>query len=268
MPRFKPVYLAIIVLVAALASGSLWWSRAAAGTAPVSVAVTAAVPVFTPRVVLAQPGQPIVFHNSAGQPLRITSTPHNPAAFQLTVGDGGSASLTLHTPGLYHFYDAATAHVTDYAGSSDVVRTLPGAPNPDLPDQGWIVVPGPRGVPLEDHLMVPSSNDLFAPMVGVVRVGGSVIFHNHDTDPHNLVTDPADPTGVAFELLGTDGEPTIGGAERRITFTQPGLYHLYCTIHARIVGRVGGWEVVVPRDSHATGYADHNPMQSWVLVVP
>ena len=267
MRRFKPIYLAIIVFVAVVASGSLWWSRASAGTTAVSVAVTTAVPVFTPRVVLARQGQSIVFHNSTGQPLQVTSAPHNPAAFSLTVAAGGSAHLTLRTPGLYHFYDAATAHVTDFAAASDVIRALPGAPNPDLPNQGWIVVPGPGGVPLEDHLMVPSQNDLFAPMVGVVRVGGSVIFHNHDTDPHNLVTDPADPTGVAFELLGTDGEPSIGGAERRITFTEPGLYHFYCTIHSRIVGRVGGWQVVVPRDSHATGYPDHNPMQSWVLVV-
>jgi len=31
---------------------------------------------------------------------------------------------------------------------------------------------------------------------------------------------------------------------------------------------VGGWQMVMPRDKHATGYADGNPMEAWFLVVP
>lgn len=244
-----------------------WAHVQATTTAPTTVTVSAATPVFTPRVALAQPGQAVVFTNSSDQDLHVRTTPHNPASFQIDVPAGGSARLTLTRPGLYHFYDAATAHVIDYQADNDVVHTLPGAPDAVLPDQGWLFVPGPGGVPADQRIMVPSSHDLMAPRVAVVRVGGSVLFHNHDTDAHNLVTDPADPAGAAFELLGTDGEPALGGAERRITFTVPGLYHVYCSIHARIVGRVGGWQVVVPRDTDATGFADGDPMESWVLVL-
>ncbi len=230
------------------------------------MAVTVADPVISPRVILAQPGQTIVFANSTGQDLLIQTTPHTPLPAHLTVPAGGTARLALTTPGLYHLYDAATAQVIDYAAATDVVQTRPGAPIAMLPDQGWIVVPGPRGIPMSQYIDVPAGNDLLAPRVGTVRVGGSIIIHNHDSDPHNLVTDPADPTGAAFELLGTDGELALHGAERRITFSQPGLYHVYCSIHARLMQTVGGWQMVMPRDSHATGYHDGNPMEAWFLV--
>lgn len=262
---------AALAPLATVALLSLWWAHNAATAdqmAPEAVAVTASVPAFTPRVALATTGQEIDFTNGTGQDLRLTTTPHNPAHFSLVVPAGGNAHLTLTRPGLYHFYDAATARVIDRAAGNDVVRALPGAPNSDLPLQGWIILPGAGGVPLHDYIDVPNGNDLLDPLVAAVRVGGSITIHNHDTDPHNIVTDPADPTGIAFELLGTDGEPAIHGAERRITFTEPGLYHVYCSIHTMIMGRVGQWQVVMPRDSHATGYADHNPMESWFLVTP
>ena len=266
----KPSRRNLLAICAVLISAALLltWAHVQAKTeAPLTVTVSAATPVFTPRVALAQPGQTVVIANSSGQDLQVRTTPHNPASFQIDVPAGGSARLTLTTPGLYHFYDAATAQVIDYQAGNDVVHALPGAPDAALPDQGWLFVPGGGGVPTDQRIMVPSSHDLLAPRVAVVRVGGSVLFHNHDTDAHNLVTDPADPAGAAFELLGTDGEPALGGAERRVTFTAPGLYHVYCSIHARIVGHAGGWQVVVPRDDNATGFADGDPMESWILVL-
>jgi plastocyanin len=214
------------------------------------------------------PGQKVIFTKTSLQDMHVQTTPHNPASFSLDVPSGESASLSLNTPGLYHYFDAASSHVIDYQGNTDVVHTLAGAPNADLPNQGWIVVPGRGGIPFDQSIHVPSQHDLLTPRAAVVRVGGSVLMHNHDTDAHNLVTDPADPSGAAFELLGTDGEPAIGGAERQITFTKTGLYHLYCSIHARIVGQVGRWQVVVPRDDSATGFPDGDPMESWILVAP
>jgi plastocyanin len=259
--------IAVALLVGVLVTASL----VRAATAPesaVTVDVSAGVAELAPRVILAQPHQPVVFTNETTHDLQLTTTPHHPAAFQLTVPSGGSARLTLTTPGLYHYYDAATAHVIDYAAETDVVHARSGAPHPSLPDDGWIVVPGPGGLPYDTFIHVPAANDLMAPHVTAIRVGGSVVIHNHDSDAHNLVTDPADPTGAAFELLGTDGEPALNGAERRITFTKPGLYHVYCSIHARIVGKVGPWQVVTPRDSAATGYPEGNPMEAWILVTP
>ena len=103
---------------------------------------------------------------------------------------------------------------------------------------------------------------------GVANVGGTLTIHNHDSDAHNIVSDPADPTGAAFELFGTDDEPTALGAARSITFSAPGLYHLYCSMHTKVAGHAGAWQVVTPSDAQASGYADHNPMDAWVLVVP
>lgn len=267
MRRFLSILTVGLGLTAVAAGGALAWTQAAASAAPVTISVTSAVPVFTPRVALAPGGRAIVFHNATDRDMQVQSTPHDPASFNITVPAGGSAHLTLTTPGLYHFYDAATAHIVDYQAGNDVVNALSGAPNPNLPNQGWLIVPAPGGVPRDDGLHVPSLHDLFQRMAVVVHVGGSVVIHNFDTDAHNIVTDPADPTGAAFELLGTDGEPAIRGAERRVTFTQPGLYHIYCSIHSRVVGTVGGWQVVVPRDSVASGYPDRDPMEAWILVL-
>ncbi|HVA88984.1 MAG TPA: hypothetical protein VNL71_04000 [Chloroflexota bacterium] len=268
-PPLSLRFLLVIAVVVPLAAISLVWLHpGVTQAAPVTVQVSSAVPAFTPRVTLAEPGQSIQFSNSLAQPLQITSASHDPAQFSLTVPSNGAATLTLTTPGLYHYFDGSTAHVVDFQADNDVVDSLPGAPSQDLPLQGWIYVPGNAGVPYDSAIHVPALHDLMSPHAAVVHVGGSVLLHNGDTDAHNMVTDPNDPTGAAFELLGTDGEPAIGGAVRQVTFTATGLYHIYCSIHTRVVGQVGGWNVVVPRDNVASGYADRDPMEAWILVVP
>jgi hypothetical protein len=267
--RLRGRWIAIGALVLILGTLTQWWARAATTQAPaVSISVSTAVPAFTPRLALVQVHEWIVVANHSNHVLRLTTTPHTPLSIRLSIPRGQTARFRLSKPGYYHFYDAAIAQVIDYTAGNDVVRALPDAPNPDLPAQGWIVVPGATGIASTLHIYVPAGQDLIDTMVGVVRMGGSVIIHNYDGDPHNLVTDPADPAGSAFELLGTAGEPAIDGAQRRLTFTIPGLYHVYCSIHTMIMGRAGGWEVVMPRDSHASGYHDHNPMEGWFLVVP
>jgi len=259
---------AIGLALALVGAVSVWRVQAAATSAPaISITVSNAVPAFTPRVIVAQANQPIAITNESDHSLLLSTTPHAPSSVQLTVQPGATNHFTLTTPGLYHFYDGAIAHVIDYAADNDVVRALQNASNQNLPSQGWVFVPGLSGVPLNQHIEVPNGNDLLDPLVAVAQVGGSVSIHNGDTDPHNLVTDPADPTGIAFELLGTDGEPAIHGATRRIIFTEPGLYHIYCTIHAMLMGQAGGWQVVMPRDVKATGFLDHNPMEAWFLAV-
>lgn len=268
MSRFLAILALALGIAAVVGGGAFAWTQAQASAAPIAISVTSDVPVFTPRVALASIGRTIVFRNSTDREMQVQSAPHDPASFNLTVPAGGSAHLTLTTPGLYHFYDAATAHIVDYQADNDVIDALPGAPNMNLPNQGWVIVPGPGGVPNDNAIHVPSLHDLFQHMAVVVHVGGSVVIHNFDTDAHNIVTDPADPTGAAFELLGTNGEPTIHGAERRITFTRPGLYHIYCSIHSKTMGTVGGWQVVMPRDSNASGYSDRDPMEAWILVLP
>lgn len=269
MPR--PVVLPLVLcgLLVGASLGAWRWTRGiAAPTTPPTLTVTATVPVLTPRVILAALRQPVVIRNDTPRALEIATTLHTPATLRLRVPPRGSARLILATPGLYHIYDAASASVVAYQGGDDVVRARRGAAHPDLPDQGWIVAAAGQGAPIDARLVVPAGADLFAPRVVALQVGGTLTIHNHDRDAHNIVTDPADPGGVAFELFGTDDEPALHGAERGITFTEPGLYHLYCSMHTRVVGQVGGWQVVVPRDAQASGFAQHNPMESWVLVTP
>jgi len=267
----RPIGLPFVLcgLLVGAGLGAWRWARvAAAPTAPPTLTVTARVPVLTPRVILNAASQPVVIRNDTAHALEIATTPHAPAQYHLRVPPHTSAPLMLTAPGLYHVYDAATASVVAYQGGNDVVRTRRGAPHPDLPDQGWIVAAAGGGAPIDAHLAVPAGADLFAPLAVAVQVGGTLTIHNHDRDAHNIVTDPADPSGAAFELFGTDDEPAIHGAERGITFSVPGLYHFYCSMHARVVGQVGGWQVVVPRDTNASGFTRHNPMESWVLVTP
>src|SRR6185437_7968286 len=221
--RAVPRGVAAVILLLVLAGGLGAWRVAAQATAAatIAIAVSTDVPAFTPRLVLAKPGQVISFTNHMNQTVEIESTRHAPQGEHFSVPSGGTVRFSLTVPGLYHFYDAVTARVIAYVGENDVVNALPGAPNANLPTQGWIYVPGPQGVPLHSFIHVPTGNDLLAVPAAAVQVGGSVSFHNQDTDAHNLVTDPADPSGIAFELLGTDGEPSIHGAIRRITFTAP-----------------------------------------------
>ncbi len=245
----------------------LYHAPAAAAPAPSVVTITPSLPGFAPRVTLALPRQEIVVRNDTAHVLALATTAHAPAVVRLRVPPRAVARLTLSVPGLYHLYDATTAYASPGQAGIDVVRARPGAARPDAPAQGWIVVPGPRGVPLDAHMDVPAGADLLSPPVVAVQVGGTVTLHNYDTDAHNIVTDPADPTEDAFELFGTDDEPSTRGAERRITFTVPGLYHLYCSMHTHVAGMAGGWQVVAP-DAMASGYARHQPMEAWVLVTP
>ncbi len=267
MPRTLVLGLVSLLGVTGLVSFYRSQATATPWAGPVLV-VSADAPILTPRLVLAQPRQPIIVRNETGHALDIRTTPHAPAVVHLHVPARSTARLVLTAPGLYHLYDAATAVVTGYVVGNDVVRMRPHTPHPDLPNQGWIVVPTAQGVPLDAHIDVPAGADLLSPRATVMQVGGALIIHNHDRDAHNIVTDSADPMGAAFELFGTDDEPTTQGAERRITLSAPGLYHVYCSMHTRMMGRVGPWHVVVPSDAQASGYQDHNPMDAWVLVVP
>ena len=78
--------------------------------------------------------------------------------------------------------------------------------------------------------------------------------------------DSKSPGGAAFIVDGTDDEPPAGW-QRILTVTKPGLYHVYCTMHTRVVRVMDGWHTVVPRAS-ASGYRDGNPMEAWIVVLP
>jgi plastocyanin len=104
------------------------------------------------------------------------------------------------------------------------------------------------------------------PKAMVAVVGSTITVANHDADAHNLVMDPASPSGAAFVINGTNAEPPHGW-QHVLVLRQPGLYHMYCTIHTHVVGTLAGWRMVAPRPN-ASGYADHDPMELWVIALP
>ena len=70
----------------------------------------------------------------------------------------------------------------------------------------------------------------FVPHVRVVLAGGSVAFPNQDPFSHNVFSN----TGAGGFDLGLYRR----GSTRSATFTQPGVYPVYCNIHARMVSFV------------------------------
>jgi plastocyanin len=228
----------------------------------VSVEISSRIPAFTPGVAVATIGSAVTFSNRLNAPLLVRSAAHDPAQFTLRIAAHGQSTVHLAQPGLYHYYDALTARPRAVVAGNDVIASITGA-NP--PRQGWIAVltavPG-----LSQPLNVPPNHDLFAPKVLVAVVGSTITVSNHDTDAHNFVVDPASPAGAAFIINGSDAEPP-NGWRRSLVVQQAGIYHVYCTLHTKVVGQQGGWNVVVPKPS-ASGYMDHDPMEAWIIVLP
>jgi plastocyanin len=237
-----------------------------AGAAPVpdtaSIIVSPATTGFAPRVAAVLSGSTITFVNELAVPLSIRSTVSSPTSFTVSVAPHGRTTFSLRTIGLYQYYDTRSARPGQVVAGSTVLR---GMPTGSVPRQGWIAVLG--SVPgLHSMLLVPKDHDLFAPKALVTVVGSTIVVANHDADAHNFVIDPASPVGAAFIVTGTDGEPPTGW-QRALVVQQPGLYHVYCTLHTEVMAIEGGWHMVMPRPK-ASGYADGDAMEAWIVVLP
>jgi plastocyanin len=231
-----------------------------AGTA--SIVVSPATAGFAPRVTAVLAGSAITFVNEFAVPLSIRATVSSPTSFTVSVAPHGRTTLSLRTIGLYQYYDTRSARPGRVVAGSTVLR---GVPTGSVPRQGWIAVLG--SVPgLHSMLLVPKDHDLFAPKALVTVVGSTIVVANHDADAHNFVIDPASPAGAAFIVSGTDDEPPSGW-QRTLVVQQPGLYHVYCTMHTKVMSIVGGWHMVMPRPK-ASGYADVDAMEAWIVVLP
>jgi plastocyanin len=217
---------------------------------------------FSPQVTVVVTGGQVRFVNELDTPIVVRMTPQSPEQLSLPLAAHGQATIRMLKPGLYHFYDALTAHARAVVAGDTV---LAGNARDTVPRQGWLAVLG--SIPgLQGQLVVPRDHDLFTPKVLVAVVGSTILVSNHDADAHNFVIDPASPAGAAFVVMGTTDEPPHGW-QRSLVVQQPGLYHVYCTLHTRVIGQRDGWRVVVPRPM-ASGYADHDPMEAWIIVLP
>lgn len=218
----------------------------------------------------------VTFLNDLDTPIVVRSTAPSPSQFNLTIPAHGRAMVALTRVGLYHYYDARTARTlpsaadTEYPGlapaddPSDVIVPISGR---GLPRQGWIaVLDGAPG--LNQRLVIPRGHTVFEPKVLVSVAGGTIVVVNRDEYAHNFVVDPASPIGAAFLIDGSEAEPSRGW-QRSLVLQRPGLYHVYCTLHTRMAGMMGGWHGVVAALKQGAWAADSNdPMEAWIVVLP
>ena len=94
--------------------------------------------------------------------------------------------------------------------------------------------------------------DRFAPFALVVQRGARVTFRNADSDPHSAVSTPGSPAAFSGVL-----QP---GAAWTVTLSQSGVYHYYCSIHARFDPATGEVEALPNADRPA------EPMEGVIVV--
>jgi plastocyanin len=226
---------------------------------------------FAPFILQVTPGTTVTWNNLDFFPHTMHSTPQqsiflNPALLNLTVASRGTTTFTFIKPGLYDYYDtkAATWSVQDLRVQADA-----GVPSYPEAMEGVVWVNGPiPGLPKTALNSVPNNHDDFVTDFLAVQPGGTVQWHNYDTDDHfiapmtgwngNINPDPA------FQLAtihGSDAQPP-DGASVTLTFTIPGLYYYYCTAHADVDST---WHRAMA-DTIASEYPI--PMEGFVLVAP
>ena len=74
-------------------------------------------------------------------------------------------------------------------------------------------------------------NFAFSPAMLTVKTGSTVTWTNQDTAPHQVASDPGTPVAFSSDSLAN-------GASYQFTFTQPGTYTYYCTIHPTMKGTI------------------------------
>jgi plastocyanin len=102
------------------------------------------------------------------------------------------------------------------------------APSPDLSNAVIYLQPAARGSRALDAVSLPivMESRQFVPRVRVVSVGSTVSFPNQDPFRHNVFS----KTGPREFDLGLYGR----GESRGVTLSQPGVFPVFCNIHARM----------------------------------
>lgn len=271
--RFALGSLAAITLLLAvgitLLAGRASSPAGAAAVLPPVVTIPADQEIFAPFIVTAQPHTSVTWMNADSVAHTVVTTPDhsaylNPTPLALTVAPGKRASVTLTTPGVYDYYDAAEAA---WNGDEHRVTARSGVRNFPLAMEGVIYVPGRLGgVPGAVTNLIPGKDE-FATDFIAVQQGGFVAWYNADTDKHEIAqvtgwgatVNPASAPSVVVD--GTDDAPP-NGATTVAEYATPGLYYYYCSIHATVDTT---WHRAVAI-KQASEYPI--PMEAFVLVVP
>jgi len=208
---------------------------------PTIVTIPQGQDTFEPFILPVKANATVTWKNNDTVTHTIVTTPDqsnflNLQAFSLNVPAGQSVTFTFTMPGLYHYYDN-TMSTWDTADSRVAARQ--GAPHFPLAMDGVIWVQGNiSSLPSGGTNRIPNMHDNFLTEFIAINQGGTVSWHNFDTDSHFLAevpgwSTPINPTQIGInQIAGTDDVP--GGDTVTLIFNKPGLYYYYCANHAQI----------------------------------
>jgi plastocyanin len=260
-----------VTLLIACGSASSSGTRTSSGKPSphtASVAIPPGQELFAPFILVVQPGTIVTWQNNDSIVHTIMSTSDhstflNPQAFSLVAAADQKVSFTFTKPGVYDYFDKTQA---TWDATNSRVKANKGVPNFPLAMEGVIWVQGPlSGLPSAATNVIPSGKDDFTTDFLAISQGGTVSWHNSDTDVHfvGLVagwSTPINPVDIGDnKLKGTDDAPPHGET-KTMTYTTPGLYYYYCRAHAAINTQ---WHRA---QAHTDASEFPIPMEGFVLV--
>jgi plastocyanin len=234
-----------------------------------SVAIPLGQELFDPFILVVQPGTRVTWQNNDSTDHTIASTPEhnsflNPQVFSLAAASSQNVSLTFTKPGIYDYFDKTQAM---WDATDQRVQANKNEPNFPLAMEGIIWVQGSlSSLPSVAANVIPSGKDDFTTDFLAIRRGGTVSWHNGDTDVHFVgqVTGwptPINPVNIGNnQLNGTDATPPHGQT-KTMTYSTPGLYYYYCSAHADVNMQ---WHRV---QAHPNASEYPIPMEGFLLVV-
>lgn len=231
-----------------------------------SVAIPLGQQLFSPFIRVVQLGTSVTWHNADRVAHTLTTTSKqstflNPQAFSLHVPAGQTVSFTFTKAGLYDYFDPTQAM---WQQTNQRVAAKKGAPHYPLAMEGIIWVQGPLTGIQQTAVNVIPGKDEFSMDFVAIHQGGSVAWHNLDTDEHfvSLVpgwSKPINPSDIGvLSIKGTQAHP--GGETKTLVFSTPGLYYYYCSAHAAVNTT---WKRA---EAHADASEAPLPMEGFVLV--
>lgn len=210
--------------------------------ATASVTIPQGKELFVPFILTVQPNTIVTWQNQDTVSHTIMTTWDqsnflNPQAFSIMAPARQKVSFTFTKPGLYDYFDNTQAKWVD---KDHRVEANKGVPNYPLSMEGVIWVQGPiSDLPASAANLIPNGKDDFTTDFIAIAQGGTVSWHNADTDEHFITqvygwSAPVNPSDLGvISLKGTDDASPKGGSTS-VTFSQPGLYYYYCSAHADV----------------------------------
>ena len=215
-------YRGAIIVGAPPAGGTV--GGAPGSPAPSTATVGMAGRAFGPSVVTIAAGGSVVFRNNDGD--EHTATAHDRTFDSRTLAPGTEFSRTFATPGRFPFFCSihpdmtGEVIVTDAAGATPVPTPTPTAT--PVPNRSTTAPTAPGTTPA-------SIVDFdFAPRSLTIQAGAIVTWTNDGVAPHTVTA-----TDAAF-----DSDWLATGEQFSRTFSTPGRFPFFCSIHPNMTGEV------------------------------